>query len=161
MVGERVLPVTIVCDSPAATLAFGARLGALLVCGDIVALQGELGTGKTQLAAGIAAGLGASEAVTSPTFVVIQHYHGRLPIHHADLYRLDDPVELAGIGLEELLDGDGVCLIEWPERAGERLPAEHLSIVCAWLGPAERAFTLGGTGPRARQIVAALAAVGC
>ena len=152
-------PLTIVCDSPAATLAFGARLGGLLTRGDVVALRGELGAGKTRLVAGIAAGLGAPDAVTSPTFVVIQHYQGRLPIHHADLYRLDGPADLAGIGLEELIDGDGVCLIEWPERAGDRLPAEHLAIECIWLGPTERAFTLHGTGQRVGRIVAALRAV--
>jgi tRNA threonylcarbamoyladenosine biosynthesis protein TsaE len=152
-------PLTIVCGSPAATLAFGARLGGLLARGDVVALHGELGAGKTQLVAGIAAGLGAPDAVTSPTFVVIQHYQGRLPIHHADLYRLDGPADLDGIGLEELLDGDGVCLIEWPERAGDRLPAEHLVIACAWLGPTERAFTLHGAGQRVERLIAALRAV--
>jgi tRNA threonylcarbamoyladenosine biosynthesis protein TsaE len=106
------------------TESLGRRLAARLRAGDCVALEGPLGAGKTALVRGIAAGLGVADrrAVSSPTFVLVQEYAGRLPLYHVDLYRLPDPAgELAGLGLAEMLQS-GVVLIEWADRAGSALP---------------------------------------
>jgi len=111
------------------TIHLGHALSRLFRAGDVVALFGDLGSGKTTLIKGIVAGLGAPEAVTSPTFTIQHHYHGAtLPIYHFDFYRLDTPAALRTIGCEEFFDGDGICLVEWPERAIELLPQERWEI---------------------------------
>ncbi|HWC63135.1 MAG TPA: tRNA (adenosine(37)-N6)-threonylcarbamoyltransferase complex ATPase subunit type 1 TsaE [Rhizomicrobium sp.] len=111
-----------------ATNLLGARIAAILRPGDAVALKGELGAGKTTLARAILAGLGVDEAVPSPTFTLVQSYATpRLAISHYDLYRLNTARELDELGLEEALES-GAALIEWPERAQDRLPAGRLSI---------------------------------
>ena len=112
----------------AATEAFGARIAAGLRRGDAVGLEGELGAGKTTLARAILRALGIAEAVPSPTFTLMQSYETPgLPVHHYDLYRVEDAAELDELGLEDNLK-DGAALIEWPERAGDRLPADMLHI---------------------------------
>jgi tRNA threonylcarbamoyl adenosine modification protein YjeE len=113
----------------AATRAFGRRLAALLRRGDLVALKGDLGAGKSELArAVIRARAGAEIEVPSPSFTLVQGYGlPGLPITHADLYRLDDSAELDELGLEEAL-AEGALLVEWPERAGDRLPADRLTL---------------------------------
>ena len=117
----------IISHNVAQTIRLGQRLGELLRPGDLILLLGDFGTGKTHLIKGIAQGLGSADLVNSPSFVLINEYragpqHGRMPIFHADLYRIEDADELAGIGLEEAWAGDGVCLIEWAEQAGGRIP---------------------------------------
>lgn len=113
----------------AALRAFAARLARLLRPGDLVALEGELGAGKSELArAVIRARAGAAIEVPSPTFTLVQRYAlADLVITHADLYRLGDPAELDELGLDEAL-GEGALLVEWPERAGDRLPADRLRL---------------------------------
>ncbi|RIK11363.1 MAG: tRNA (adenosine(37)-N6)-threonylcarbamoyltransferase complex ATPase subunit type 1 TsaE [Acidobacteria bacterium] len=103
--------------------AFGWRLAALLRPGDVILLSGKLGAGKTTLAQGIAAGLGVEEQVTSPTFVLLQEYEGRIPLRHADLYRLESTREIAELGIEELFDQHWVTLIEWGLPAIEMVAA--------------------------------------
>ena len=126
---------------PAATEAFGARLAPLLRRGDIVALHGDLGAGKTTLARGILAGLGHEGEVPSPTFAIVQPYEDlSLPVWHVDLYRIEDPAELAGLALEEALE-DGALLIEWPERLGASLWPEALRLVLTREGEGARALT--------------------
>jgi tRNA threonylcarbamoyl adenosine modification protein YjeE len=98
------------------TEALGRRLGAALRPGDIVLLEGPLGAGKTALVRAIAAGLGSSDDVVSPTFVLVRHYRGRLPLVHADLYRLEGAADVAQLGLLELAE-DGVLAVEWADRA--------------------------------------------
>jgi tRNA threonylcarbamoyladenosine biosynthesis protein TsaE len=99
------------------TMAFGRRLAQFLAPGDVLVLTGDLGAGKTQLTKGIAAGLGISDDVTSPTFTIEMVYRGgRLPLYHFDLYRLDEAAQLEDTGLFDVLDADGVCVIEWGER---------------------------------------------
>lgn len=100
------------------TLSFGEKLGKNLIPGDIVLLFGELGVGKTTLAQGIANGLGLrkGEYTRSPTFTIINEYKGRYPIYHIDLYRLNTFSEVENLGLEEILSGNGVCIIEWAEK---------------------------------------------
>ena len=122
--------MTVLADE-AATDMFGRRLAARLAPGDVVLLSGDLGAGKTALARGVLAGLGHGGEVPSPTFTLVQSYDlpgVRLPVWHVDLYRLEDPDEVEELGLDEIL-ADGVLLIEWPERAGERWPeALHLTL---------------------------------
>lgn len=112
---------------PAETRRIGARLGRLLEAGDVLLLQGELGSGKTVFAQGIGEGLGVREPVKSSSFVLLNEYHGRLTFYHADLYRLTDPAEVTDLALEEVA-APGVLAVEWPERAWEELPPEHLLV---------------------------------
>lgn len=130
---------TVELDSDAATRALGARLAGLLQPGDVIALHGDLGAGKTTLARGLIQSLlGAEEDVPSPTYTLVQMYEARgLPIWHFDLYRLTAPDEVLELGWDEL-EG-GAALIEWPERAGSRLPAGRLDIVLEISGEGRRA----------------------
>lgn len=147
-------------DSPEETRALGRRLGARLERGSVVALYGELGTGKTQLAKGVAGALGIDEAdVRSPTFVLLREYEGRapggddgapLPFYHFDAYRLSSPEELRQIGAEDYFFGDGVCLVEWAERAEALLPPDALRLRLEHRGGDRRliAWMNGGMGGR-------------
>ena len=141
---------TLRLDDLAATRAFGRRLAALLRPGDLVGLEGELGAGKTELArAVIRARAGVELEVPSPTFTLVQPY--RLPgllVTHADLYRLGAPEEVPELGLDEAL-AEGALLVEWPERAGELLPAERLTLRLALApesGPEARLLTVEAAG---------------
>ena len=111
------------------TLEIGERIGSALQKGDIIALQGSLAAGKTTLTKGIAKGLNIDENVTSPTFTLISEYMGRLPLYHMDAYRLDDVQSFLDLGVEELLYGEGVCVIEWSEKIMEALPETAIIIV--------------------------------
>ena len=97
-------------------------LGGLLKTGDVVALIGDLGSGKTCLIQGICAGLDVEDDVTSPTFTLINEYRGRIPVAHVDLYRLEDAESVLDLGYDEYIDGDGVCLIEWADKFPDLLP---------------------------------------
>jgi tRNA threonylcarbamoyladenosine biosynthesis protein TsaE len=113
------------CAGPQDTEALGAELAQEFKPGDVLLLQGPLGAGKTCLTRGLARGLGAdADSVLSPTFALVREVRGgRLPLHHVDLYRLQGPGEVRGLGLEELFDGDGLTVVEWPERLGALAPA--------------------------------------
>jgi tRNA threonylcarbamoyladenosine biosynthesis protein TsaE len=140
---------------PAQTKRFGERLARLLQSGDVVLLQGELGAGKTCFAQGIGRGLRVNEAVKSSSFVLVNEYNGSLKVYHADLFRLDDPAEVADLALEES-SADGVLLVEWPERAGAELPPEHLLVRFDILDEKSRSITYSGHGARYEQLLAAL-----
>ena len=112
----------------AETVSLGRRLASRLVPGDVVAFYGELGSGKTTMIKGVAAGLGVEEPVRSPSFVIAAEYEGRVPVYHIDLYRLAKEGELDALGLDEYLSGDGVCLVEWAERLGDQLPERALRV---------------------------------
>jgi tRNA threonylcarbamoyladenosine biosynthesis protein TsaE len=120
-----------------------------------VLLQGDLGAGKTCFTQGLARGLGVADPVCSPTFVLVGEYAGRLRLYHADLYRLDNPVEVADLDLARSTE-EGVLVVEWPERAPESLPRSHLLIVIAHTGDTSRALTFLPSGSRAEQLVATL-----
>jgi len=126
-IGVNVLPV-IRTASPEETIQVGKKLGALLRAGDVVCLNGDLGTGKTRFAQGVACGIGVGDPVTSPTFTLINEYRGRLPLYHIDVYRLNDELEMEDLGYEEYFYGDGVTLVEWAERVAGLLPVERLDI---------------------------------
>lgn len=110
------------------TEALGRRLGRLLRPGDVIALSGDLGAGKTILAHGIAEGLGATGYIASPTFTLVREYAGQVPISHVDLYRLDTPRQVEDIALDEILERPGIVVIEWAEKALALLPAAYLWI---------------------------------
>jgi len=117
-----------VTHSEAETHRLGRRLGGRLRAGDTVLLSGELGAGKSVLARGIARGMGVEGAVPSPTFALLAVHRGaHCPLYHMDLYRLEGASDFYESGLEEYVGGDGVAVIEWPERAMEALPARHLA----------------------------------
>jgi tRNA threonylcarbamoyladenosine biosynthesis protein TsaE len=109
--------------SPAETIKLGERLSRELQPGDVVALYGDLGSGKTHLVKGIAAGLGLDPAdAASPTFVLVHEYPTRPPLYHFDAYRIERPAEFAAIGFAEYAGADGICVVEWPERIEPLLP---------------------------------------
>ena len=116
-----------------ATAALGARLGRCLVPGLVVYLEGELGAGKTTLVRGLLHGLGYTGAVTSPTYTLVEPYAvAERHIAHFDLYRLADPEELEFLGLRDYLDGETVCLVEWPDKGAEVVPAPDLRLVLTY-----------------------------
>jgi tRNA threonylcarbamoyladenosine biosynthesis protein TsaE len=141
-------PSALVSHSDRQTRHIGERLGALCAPGDLILLEGGLGTGKTTLTQGIARGLGIAGPVNSPTFTLIKEYTGRVPLYHLDLYRLDALEDVADLGIEEYLEGDGVCVVEWPERAAPLWPADHLLIRLTATGPHARRLDLASRGPR-------------
>lgn len=138
----------VVSRGVAETLALGASLGRRTRAGDVVLLEGALGTGKTVLVRGIAAGLEATGEVVSPTFVLVRHYHGRLPLVHADLYRLEARREIEALGLLELSE-PGVLVVEWADRAPWLAAPDRLRLL---MGPGadadSRTLRTLGDGPR-------------
>ena len=119
------------------TIALGEKLGASLQPGDILLLEGDLGAGKTTLTQGLAKGLGVTEFVNSPTFVIINEYFtGRLPLYHMDLYRVEEEAQLYDLGVEEYFYGNGVCVVEWPEIARAFLPEDFAQLSLAHDGNA-------------------------
>jgi len=119
----------VVTHSESETAAHGERLAGRLKQGDVVAVYGELGSGKTHLIQGICRGLGVREHVVSPTFTIVNEYAaGRGSIYHFDLYRINSLREIIEIGFEEYFDGEGICLIEWAEKAAALLPPRRYDI---------------------------------
>lgn len=108
---------------------FGLELAKNAVPGQVIALVGDLGTGKTTLTKYIACGLGVTETVSSPTFTIVKEYYsGRIPLYHFDVYRIGDPDELFNIGADEYFDGSGLCVVEWADMVEEELPEDSLYI---------------------------------
>lgn len=138
------IPLEIRSTSPDDTIRIGRDLAACLAPGDVVALVGPLGAGKTQLVKGIALGLGVPDErlVNSPTFVLVNEYAGRIPIHHLDAYRLTSAAELEALGFEEMCAGDAVVLVEWADRVEGAIPADALWIDLAVVSDNERRLTL-------------------
>lgn len=148
---------TVALPSRIATEAFGRLIGRSLTGGETLALSGELGAGKTALVRGIAAGLGTpSNQVTSPTFVLIHEYEGRLPLIHVDLYRLRSVAEAEGIGLQEYFHGNIVTAIEWADKFPGILPIDRLNLFLEHKTPAARTARMIAHGPRANTLLAAI-----
>jgi tRNA threonylcarbamoyladenosine biosynthesis protein TsaE len=145
----------IVTDSPDQTLLLGRRLGEILSGGAFIALIGSLGAGKTLLAKGIAGGLGVEDPgeVTSPTFVLVNEYRGRVPVYHIDLYRLESFAEVEAIGWDEWMGGPGVTLVEWAEKMGDNLPEERVEVHLQWAGEEKRRLLFYGRGGMGPQII--------
>jgi tRNA threonylcarbamoyladenosine biosynthesis protein TsaE len=130
------------------TVKFGERLGRLLERGHVIALEGELGAGKTTLVKGIACGLGVKDkrVVKSPTFSLVHKYEGRFPVYHFDAYRLKDAQEMLDIGSDEVIYGNGVSIIEWADRVPECLPGKYLKITLIAVSENERKIELCSYG---------------
>lgn len=128
------------------TRKFGIELAQNLKPGDIIALIGDLGTGKTTLTKSIAEGLGIIDMITSPTFTIVQEYHeGRLPLYHFDVYRISDPEEMYELGYEEYFFGQGVCVVEWADLIMELIPEGSIVIRIEYGAAAdERIYHIAG-----------------
>ena len=125
--------------TPAETQTIGKKIGKQLRQGDLVARIGDLGTGKTCLTQGIARGVGIypNQIVNSPSYTLINEYAGKIPIYHVDLYRLHNHDELLDLGLDEYMEGNGICIIEWAEKLGS-LKISHTKIQITWLSEMTR-----------------------
>ena len=141
--------------SPQETQLLAEGLGQLLQPGDVIALVGELGSGKTLFSQGLARGLEVPETfyITSPTFAIINEYPGRIPFYHLDLYRVDNAAEFSELGLEEILYGQGAVAIEWAERLGENLPGERLEVHLAFSDETSRSLIFHAFGANAQQLL--------
>jgi len=142
--------LTLNSHSPEQTQLLGIYLGKLAQKGDVFLFVGDLGTGKTCLIQGLARGLDIQESAFSPSFVIVREYHGRIPLYHVDFYRLDHIEEIADLGLEEYLYGNGVCAVEWAEKGLPVLPQENLLVELHYIpgSDAERIIHLRPEGKR-------------
>jgi tRNA threonylcarbamoyladenosine biosynthesis protein TsaE len=137
----------IVSRDAAETRGLAARLASVARPGDLVCLWGELGSGKTQFAKGFGAGLGVTDTIVSPTFILMAEYAARLPLFHLDLYRLADAADALSGGLIDERRADGVTLVEWPDRLGGVLPAARLDVSMVGTGDESRDIVLSATDP--------------
>lgn len=137
------------------TLSFGKKLGSTLKIGEVIALTGELGAGKTTLVQAIATGLGipSDVIVCSPSYTLVNEYDGRIPLFHFDLYRLEDAKDIHELGFEEYLEGEGVSIIEWADIAPNLLPAEHLKIDIKIINEDEREMAVTALGERYKRVL--------
>ena len=125
------------------TIELGRKIGALLVKGDVLAMTGTLAAGKTTLTKGIAQALGVDDNVTSPTCCLISEYEGKkLPLYHMDVYRLEGAEDFANLGVDDMLYGDGVCVVEWSEKVASELPERTIKITIEPLEGSERKITI-------------------
>ena len=140
---------TLISRSVDETISIGERIAASLRAGDVVALVGELGAGKTYLTKGIARGLGVTDqrAVNSPTFVLVNEYSGRLAVSHIDAYRLNGPEQLAALGFEEMCQAGGVVIVEWADRVRSIMPESSIWIEIAASGPTSRSLNIRAVNP--------------
>lgn len=156
--------LVLVTRSAAETQRLGERLGQLLQPGHVVALIGELGAGKTCLTQGIARGLGVDGPVTSPTFIMVNEYPTPkgVKLYHIDCYRFEENAvtQALSIGVDELLGGDGICVVEWAERIEPLLPGDHLAVILAYVDPTTRRFRFQAGGQRHAALVRQLKADG-
>ena len=146
----------LITNSPEQTQELGRRLGKLALPGDVFLLTGELGAGKTCLTQGIAWGLGSEEYALSPTFVIMRELYPSgegLPLYHVDLYRLDRLEESQDLGLDDYLYGNGVCVVEWADKALSILPKNHLLIKIGYVSDTERSFQIEASGERYLEIL--------
>ena len=141
------------CD----TIRTGEAIARILKAGDVVALFGDLGAGKTTLTKGIAQGLGVQEEVTSPTFCIVSEYEGTLPLRHIDLYRLSGAEDFGDIGGEELFGRDGVCVVEWSERIEQTLPKDALRVHIRLASDGQRSIDVDNLSEQAEAMLANLA----
>jgi len=148
----------VVTRSTDETLALAGSVGELLRPGDVVSLAGDLGTGKTVFARGVARALGVEDPVVSPTFTIVREYEGRVPVVHVDVYRIDTFQELHDLGFEEVLRDDAVTLVEWGDVIDGMLPGDRLDVrLAAGAGDDERVIEIEGHGRSWRARAAELA----
>jgi tRNA threonylcarbamoyladenosine biosynthesis protein TsaE len=140
----------------AETQALGRRIGELCQPGDLILLEGTLGTGKTCLTQGIAWGLDSDDYAASPSFMLVRELNGRLPLYHADLYRLEDIAEIVDLGFDDYFNGGGVTVIEWAGKGREVLPEENLSVNLSYAGDDARTLEFIAHGARYQELLTAL-----
>ncbi|MDD5669807.1 MAG: tRNA (adenosine(37)-N6)-threonylcarbamoyltransferase complex ATPase subunit type 1 TsaE [Candidatus Omnitrophica bacterium] len=146
-----------ISHSVADTLSIGKSLSGYLRKADIICLSGQLGAGKTVFTKGVALGLGIKrDKIISPTFVLIREHKGKMPLYHFDFYRLSETCDIAGLGYEEYLYGDGISVIEWPDRLGNLMPEEFLCVELSVVDEKKRAVTFIPHGKRYRDLLEAL-----
>lgn len=146
--------IDFISHSAAQTRRLGARLGELLTGGDVLFFVGDLGSGKTCLIQGIGQGLGVRERITSPTFTLVNEYEGTgLRLYHIDLYRIDDPRATLTFGLDDYMHGEGVCAVEWAERARLLWADEYLLVRLRYIDENKRGCTFSAVGERYDQLV--------
>ena len=136
------------------TIAFAKKLSRYLVKGDVIALMGDLGSGKTTFIRGIARGLGFRGAVNSPTFVILKVYENKIPLYHFDLYRLQSMKDLEDIGYEDFISDSGICVIEWAQKARTLLPSFYLAVTMRIRAQNTRSIRLVAQGLRYERLVA-------
>ena len=142
------------------TIEFGRVFAQKLKPGDVIALSGDLGAGKTTFTKGIAQGLGVpdSEHVNSPSFVLVREYKGNINLYHCDLYRLDNISDIAELGISDYFSEDGVMVIEWAEKGSSLMPSEHMLIKIKYLGDTKRNFQIEANGQRYKKMLETLRA---
>ncbi len=151
--------IKIITKTPQELEYLGSRMAQLVLPGDFIALDGDLGAGKTLFSQGVAQGLGVTEEISSPTFTIIHEYEsGRLPLYHMDVYRLKHPEEMYDLGYEEYFYGEGVTLVEWAQMIESLLPEDYLSIEISVI-PEGRELQLHPHGARYEHLVEEL--TGC
>ena len=155
-VATAALAANVRTTSAAETIVLGERLGRVGRPGDLVCLWGDLGAGKTQVAKGIAVGLGIDATITSPTFILMAEYPGRLPLFHVDLYRLADAADALAGGVIDDRQADGLTVVEWPERMGDVLPADRLDVRIEGSGEEPRTISVVATADGYRRYVDAV-----
>ena len=146
--------IKIITNSPEKTKEIAYNLGKILDAGSLVIMTGDLGAGKTTFTQGIALGLGISKNVTSPTFTIMKVYKNKIPLYHIDAYRLEGLSQ--DLGLAEMMEDDGVCVIEWPIFIDDRLPKEHLNIDLKLIDDQTREITISANGKKYENILEAL-----
>ena len=142
------MPFTVTTHGPDQTFLTGIALGKLAQAGDTLLLQGPLGTGKTRLTQGLTKGMGITASVTSPTFIIVNQYPGPLTLYHIDLYRIENAAEAADLGLDDYFFDEGVCVVEWPDRAPAAMPPDHLLVELKHTGEQQRSLTFKAVGER-------------
>ena len=162
------LTLDCISHSSAQTQRLGMRLGELLQGGELILLDGQLGTGKTTFTQGLAQGMSIIENINSPTFTLLKEYTGqpqpgistgalsyykRPALYHFDLYRLDNPDEIVDLGFEDYFFSDGVSVIEWAEKAGSFWPEEHLTVRLKMMSETKRGLLFIATGERYRELL--------
>jgi len=145
---------TLTTHSAAETKAFAEKLGKILDAGTCILLSGDLGAGKTTFTQGLAKGLGVSKNVSSPTFTILKVYQGRLPLYHIDAYRLEGLHQ--DLGFEELMEDEGITVIEWPDYMTDQLPNEYLRIDIKRKGGFARKFTFVVQGEKYQDLLEGL-----
>ncbi|MGZ3612453.1 MAG: tRNA (adenosine(37)-N6)-threonylcarbamoyltransferase complex ATPase subunit type 1 TsaE [Thermodesulfobacteriota bacterium] len=157
-IGQVVIP----SKSTSQTIRLGKSIGSRLRAGDVVALSGELGVGKTHFIKGLAtgAGVGKSTYVSSPSFTLINEYPGEVPFYHIDLFRLENQKEAEGLGLEDYFQGRGITAIEWADKIPRLLPKEMLSIHIVYTGKNTRSIKMIGKGKRYEELINELSELG-
>jgi tRNA threonylcarbamoyladenosine biosynthesis protein TsaE len=135
----------VISESTVQTRAFGKKLGRFARSGDVILLVGDLGAGKTTFTQGIAAGMGVQTTVRSPTFVMVSEHSGQVPLYHIDLYRIEGIAEALDLGIEEYTSGEGVCVVEWGDRAISAFPEGFLIVYLEDIGGSSRRLTFDAT----------------